>query len=325
MLVPNRHETRISNGYRYGFQGQEKDNELKGEGNSINYTFRMHDPRIGRFFAIDPLFKSFPWNSPYAFSENRVIDGVELEGREVRKVGKNNPYLIITILGRAGGMYGDETESGKTQYKNLPTPYNSNDDGLSLIKGYSIKNKATIVTFSGSDDDLTSVDVYKTIKEYRKNNPNGKIAIVGHSLGGKDTMKAALMVENDDDIKNKTIDLLITLEAANTDGARGSAESNTLGSNVGQIINYTSATSSYKGGGGKLVNSNEENTLNIDLPRGTDHTNMDNTLLPAINTILKRLGDNKNPIEAARNIDYSKLKIYDNGDRAKGAEGGTSK
>ena len=42
----------------------------------------MHDPRIGRFFAVDPLTKKYPWNSSYAFSENRVIDGVELEGLE---------------------------------------------------------------------------------------------------------------------------------------------------------------------------------------------------------------------------------------------------
>ncbi|MEO6175601.1 MAG: deaminase domain-containing protein [Flavobacterium circumlabens] len=80
MLVPNRHKD--SKEYRYGFQGQEKDDELKGEGNSINYTFRMHDPRIGRFFAVDPLTKEYPHNSPYAFSENRVIDAVELEGLE---------------------------------------------------------------------------------------------------------------------------------------------------------------------------------------------------------------------------------------------------
>src|SRR5690606_24044439 len=80
MLVPNRHAN--SSKYRYGFQGQEMDNEIKGEGNSINYTFRMHDPRVGRFFATDPLEPKYPWNSPYAFSENRVIDGVELEGLE---------------------------------------------------------------------------------------------------------------------------------------------------------------------------------------------------------------------------------------------------
>jgi hypothetical protein len=31
--------------YRYGFNGQEKDDEVKGSGNSYNYTYRMHDPR----------------------------------------------------------------------------------------------------------------------------------------------------------------------------------------------------------------------------------------------------------------------------------------
>lgn len=45
----------------------------------------MHDPRIGRFFTVDPLVKKYPHNAPYAFSENRVIDGVELEGLEYAK------------------------------------------------------------------------------------------------------------------------------------------------------------------------------------------------------------------------------------------------
>jgi RHS repeat-associated protein len=68
--------------YRYGFQNQEKDDELKGAGNSVNYKYRMHDPRVGRFFAVDPLAKSYPWNSVYAFSENVVINSYELEGLE---------------------------------------------------------------------------------------------------------------------------------------------------------------------------------------------------------------------------------------------------
>ncbi|MFL0122934.1 hypothetical protein V2611_14155 [Tenacibaculum maritimum] len=42
----------------------------------------MHDPRVGRFFAVDPLFKEYPFNSTYAFSENFVIAGTELEGLE---------------------------------------------------------------------------------------------------------------------------------------------------------------------------------------------------------------------------------------------------
>jgi RHS repeat-associated protein len=82
MLVPNRHGS--SDNYRYGFQGQEKDDEVKGEGNSLNYKFRMHDPLVGRFFAVDPLAPDYPHNSPYAFSENEVINATELEGLEKR-------------------------------------------------------------------------------------------------------------------------------------------------------------------------------------------------------------------------------------------------
>ena len=89
MLVPNRHKD--SPEYRYGFQGQEKDDEVKGgDGNSINYTFRMHDPRIGRFFAVDPLTKKYPHYTPYSFSGNKVIDHTELEGLEDLSIHVNN-------------------------------------------------------------------------------------------------------------------------------------------------------------------------------------------------------------------------------------------
>jgi len=59
----------------------------------------MHDPRLGRFFAVDPLTAEYPWNSPYAFSENRVIDGVELEGLEYEdfkySMNYSNPFAPI--------------------------------------------------------------------------------------------------------------------------------------------------------------------------------------------------------------------------------------
>ncbi len=58
------------------------DDEVKGEGNSVNYKFRMHDPRLGRFFAIDPLANDYPFYSPYSFSGNIVINAIELEGLE---------------------------------------------------------------------------------------------------------------------------------------------------------------------------------------------------------------------------------------------------
>lgn len=37
---------------------------------------------VSRFLSIDPLSRNFPWNSPYAFAENRPIDAIDLEGLE---------------------------------------------------------------------------------------------------------------------------------------------------------------------------------------------------------------------------------------------------
>ena len=83
---------------RYLFQGQEMDDEVKGDGNSVNFEYRMHDPRLGRFFAVDPLSNSYPWNSPYSFSENEVIHMIELEGLETSlpKTQYINGHKIVT-------------------------------------------------------------------------------------------------------------------------------------------------------------------------------------------------------------------------------------
>ena len=42
-------------------------------------------PRVGRFFAVDPLAGKYPWYTPYQFSGNKVIAFVELEGLEESK------------------------------------------------------------------------------------------------------------------------------------------------------------------------------------------------------------------------------------------------
>lgn len=85
-----------SSAYRYTFQNQEHDDELKGEGNSVNFTYRMHDPRLGRFLSEDKLSHYFPWNSTYAFAENRVIDGIELEGGEFLKTGTYKDFRVVS-------------------------------------------------------------------------------------------------------------------------------------------------------------------------------------------------------------------------------------
>ena len=93
--MPQRHGAYDS--YRYGFQEQEKDDELKGVGNSLNYTYRIHDPRVGRFFATDPLEIDYPWYTPYQFSGNRVLDKNELEGLETGPSKRGKVEITMTI------------------------------------------------------------------------------------------------------------------------------------------------------------------------------------------------------------------------------------
>ncbi|GEM_PF-3842633 len=89
MLMPGRHYTAGSSSlaYRYGMNGQEKDDEIYGNGNSYSAEFWQYDARIGRRWNIDPVVK--PWESRYAtFS--------------------NNPILFVDPNGDNAGIYKDE-------------------------------------------------------------------------------------------------------------------------------------------------------------------------------------------------------------------------
>lgn len=80
--MPGRSYT--GNGYRYGFNGKEKDDEVKNtSGTQYDYGFRIYDPRLGKFLSVDPLFKSYPWFSPYQFAGNTPISCVDLDGLEM--------------------------------------------------------------------------------------------------------------------------------------------------------------------------------------------------------------------------------------------------
>ncbi|NII28739.1 hypothetical protein HB364_26900 [Pseudoflavitalea sp. X16] len=68
--------------YRYGFNGKENDNEIKGEGNQQDYGLRIYDPRLGRFLSVDPLTKDFPWYTPYQYAGNSPILNIDLDGAE---------------------------------------------------------------------------------------------------------------------------------------------------------------------------------------------------------------------------------------------------
>ena len=67
-------------GYRYGFNGKENDNEVKGNGNSVDFGARIYDPRLGRFLSLDPRIRDFPDLSPFAFAANIPIRYVDVDG-----------------------------------------------------------------------------------------------------------------------------------------------------------------------------------------------------------------------------------------------------
>ncbi|NVN95012.1 MAG: hypothetical protein HXX18_06985 [Bacteroidetes bacterium] len=80
---------------RFGFNGQEKTDEVSGAGNHLDFKYRGYDPRTGRFWSVDPLFKDYPWNSTYCFAENDVIRSKDLEGAE---------KLIVTTMVHPNGV-----------------------------------------------------------------------------------------------------------------------------------------------------------------------------------------------------------------------------
>ena len=75
--------------YRYGFNGKENDDEVKGQGNQQDYGMRTYDPRVGRFLSVDPLEESYPWYSPYQFAGNNPVLFIDLDGLEPKTPGKN--------------------------------------------------------------------------------------------------------------------------------------------------------------------------------------------------------------------------------------------
>jgi RHS repeat-associated protein len=81
MLMPGRKYSSTSS-YRYGFNGKENDNEVKGEGNQQDYGMRIYDPRLVRFLSVDPITEEYPELTPYQFASNRPIDGIDLDGLE---------------------------------------------------------------------------------------------------------------------------------------------------------------------------------------------------------------------------------------------------
>jgi RHS repeat-associated protein len=85
--------------YRYGFNGQETDNEVKGFQNQQDYGMRIYDPRIGRFLSVDPVMKDY--ESPYSAFGNNPINIIDPDGADT--ISLNRTTTIRHFKGSSDG------------------------------------------------------------------------------------------------------------------------------------------------------------------------------------------------------------------------------
>ncbi len=87
-------------GYRYGFNGKEEDNEGMGGGKqTYDYGFRIYNPALAKFLSVDPLTKQYPELTTYQFASNTPIWAIDLDGAEalVIQASVRITCLIATV------------------------------------------------------------------------------------------------------------------------------------------------------------------------------------------------------------------------------------
>jgi RHS repeat-associated protein len=119
--------------YRFGFNGKENDNEVKGVGNQIDFGARIYDPRLGRFLSIDPDHKKFPYWTPYLYAGNTPTLYVDIDGK-----GPGTRFIFfegsIGIGVGAAALYIEQSgiaydRAGKTHFT-IATKLNVSNQGL---------------------------------------------------------------------------------------------------------------------------------------------------------------------------------------------------
>lgn len=141
-------------GYRYGFNGQEMSNEIKGTGNSYTAEFWEYDPRLGRRWNVDPLFANAPSWSPYrafydnpifwtdptgaiefkdydAYKEHQTKNKGEILG--IDKIGGQGHWLTSDRTGNTAVWDAANTFNIKTNNQNQYAPYEQVRDFYSWV------------------------------------------------------------------------------------------------------------------------------------------------------------------------------------------------
>jgi len=123
-------------GYRYGFNGKENDNEVKGSGNQQDYGMRIYDPRLGRFLSTDPLTKSYPMLTPFQYASNNLVWMIDLDGLEGVKFSDvwNGKAHVAQFINEPdiGGTVMESVESFNRSFNPI---FSLNNYGCKLLYG----------------------------------------------------------------------------------------------------------------------------------------------------------------------------------------------
>ncbi len=160
--------------YSFGFNGQERDNEISGAGNIYTAEFWEYDARLGRRFNIDPVVKH--WESGYAtFSNNPIFfaDPTGESAEDPQKTYKVEKGNTLSGIAKAHNTSVDELMKANPQIKNKHKIY----EGQSLNLPPSPEAGQSSPTPTAAPLPNTKATVEQiTLQAYQPQNPNQGIA-----------------------------------------------------------------------------------------------------------------------------------------------------
>jgi RHS repeat-associated protein len=104
--------------YRWGFNGQEKDDEVSGAGNNLDYGARIYDGRLGRWMSVDPFTADYPVFSPYTFCKNQPTFFIDLDGNRFVNPYTDEKVRLATTLTAANDVYDKYVKNNPSLTKN---------------------------------------------------------------------------------------------------------------------------------------------------------------------------------------------------------------
>jgi RHS repeat-associated protein len=125
-------------GYRYGFNGKEIDKGsegMGGGGSTYDYGFRIYNPSLGRFLSVDPLFKTYPWFTPYQFAGNGPILNIDVDGLENEPTQPNTTGNKVEASDNT-----NQTTNLSDQVKTNSTYYTPDGGSFQTLQIKNVKN-----------------------------------------------------------------------------------------------------------------------------------------------------------------------------------------